>query len=256
MYTVFLYSALTTAILFLLTFFISLIIKDNSIADIIWGLGFITSALTSFFVTQTFYITQIIATILILIWGIRLATHIYIRNKGRSEDFRYKSWREKWGKNVLLKSFLQVYLIQWFFLQIIASSFVLINSTKPIFTNNYLLLFGVLIWLIGFLFESVGDYQLLIFKRNPNNKGKIMKYGVWKYTRHPNYFGEATLWWGIFIIALMHPMGIITIISPLLINYLLLFVSGIPMLEKKYKGNKEFEEYKKNTSAFFPLPTH
>jgi steroid 5-alpha reductase family enzyme len=113
-------------------------------------------------------------------------------------------------------------------------------------------LVGFLVWITGFYFESTGDAQLARFVRDPINKGKIMQSGLWKYTRHPNYFGEVTQWWGIFIISLSVPFGIFTIIGPLTITYLILFVSGVPMLEKKYAGRADFEAYKKRTSVFFP----
>jgi steroid 5-alpha reductase family enzyme len=115
-------------------------------------------------------------------------------------------------------------------------------------------LIGVAVWLIGFLFEAIGDYQLLVFKKDPASRGRIMQYGLWRYTRHPNYFGEVSLWWGVYLIALSVPGGWMTIIGPVTITLLILGVSGIPMLEKHYEGNKAFEEYKQRTSAFFPMP--
>jgi len=107
---------------------------------------------------------------------------------------------------------------------------------------------------MGFYFEAVGDYQLRTFTKDPSNRGKIIRSGLWRFTRHPNYFGEVVLWWGILLIALSAPNGWVALIGPVTITFLLLQVSGIPMLEKKYEGNPEFEEYKKRTSAFFPLP--
>jgi steroid 5-alpha reductase family enzyme len=111
---------------------------------------------------------------------------------------------------------------------------------------------GVVFWLVGFLFEAVGDYQKSKFKANPENKGKVMQSGLWKYTRHPNYFGDALLWWGIFLLA--YPSGLVylSIISPILMNFLLLKVSGVAMLEKKYSDNPEFEAYANKTNAFIP----
>jgi steroid 5-alpha reductase family enzyme len=113
---------------------------------------------------------------------------------------------------------------------------------------------GAAVWLAGFLFEAVGDYQLGQFKRKPESKGKIMTSGLWRYTRHPNYFGEAALWWGIWLAALSVEGGWAGIISPLTIGFLLLKVSGVTMLEKKYVGNEEFAAYARRTSAFFPMP--
>jgi steroid 5-alpha reductase family enzyme len=114
-----------------------------------------------------------------------------------------------------------------------------------------------MLWLIGFFFQAVGDYQLFIFKKDISNKGRIMRYGVWRYTRHPNYFGESAMWWGIFLISCVSAHSIIGIllrtVGPAMITFMLLRVSGVTMLEGKYKGNTEYEEYQKNTSSFIPM---
>ena len=120
--------------------------------------------------------------------------------------------------------------------------------------NIWLTVIGSTVWWVGFLFESIGDWQLTKFIGNKKNKGKVMTTGLWKYTRHPNYFGEVTMWWGLWLIVAPLNGGITAIISPLTITFLLLKVSGIPMLEKKYEKKKAFQAYKKKTSAFFPLP--
>ena len=231
---------------------ISIIKKRNDVADIAWGLGFILLAWTSFFYSQIYPPKGLLAGMLISIWGIRLALHIYRRNKGKPEDYRYLAWRKEWGKWFFIRSYLQVYILQGLFLFLIIQPVLFINKSTG--TIGIVDFFGVLVWLIGYYFESVGDKQLKEFVSNPANKGKIMDQGLWKYTRHPNYFGEVTQWWGIFIIALSIPYGIFTIIGPLTITYLILFVSGIPLLEKKYAGRADFEAYKKKTSVFFPFP--
>lgn len=246
-----LYSALTVFIYMILLFIISITKKDNSIADIGWGIGFILVAFLTFFLEPVFEIRHVLVTGLVLIWGLRLAIHILIRNKGKGEDYRYAKWRKEWGKYFLIRSFLQVFMLQGLIMLIISYQVILVNSSKK--PGIHILdILGLLVWLFGFLFETVGDFQLLKFKRDKKNKGKIMKSGLWRYTRHPNYFGEATMWWGIFLIALSVPHGWTAIISPALITLMLLRVSGVTMLEKKYKGNKEFEEYAKRTSAFIP----
>jgi steroid 5-alpha reductase family enzyme len=116
---------------------------------------------------------------------------------------------------------------------------------------------GLILWLIGFFFQAVGDYQLFVFKKDTSNKGRVMRYGVWRYSRHPNYFGEATMWWGIFLISCISTHSIIGILlrtfGPATITFMLLRVSGVIMLENKYKGNSEYEEYQKNTSSFIPM---
>ncbi len=225
--------------------------KDNSIVDIAWGIGFILVAILTFFLETGFVTRHILVTTMIFLWASRLATHISIRNKGRGEDFRYAKWRKDWGKWFFIRSFFQIYMLQGFLLLIIAYPVMLINHSEEA-GIVFLDILGLFIWLIGFFFEAVGDYQLLKFKGKVENKGKIITRGLWRYTRHPNYFGETVMWWGIFLIALSVRTGWTAIVSPMIITFLLLRVSGIAMLEKKYVGNKEFEEYAKRTSAFFP----
>lgn len=241
------------AVFFYMTavFIIALIKKDNSVVDIAWGIGFILIALLTFFLAERCEVRHILVTVLVVIWGLRLAAHIFIRNRGKGEDFRYAQWRKEWGKLFLLRSFFQIFMLQGFLMLIIAYPLMLVNhSQEP--GISFLDGAGFVLWLLGFFFEAGGDCQLARFKRNPENKGKIMKFGLWKYTRHPNYFGETAMWWGIFLIAISVKGGWTAVISPLLITFLLLKVSGVTLLEKKYKGNKEFEEYARRTSSFFP----
>lgn len=249
---------LTLAILLFLYmslwFVVSLIKKRNDVADIAWGLGFMLMAWVSFFFSENSGIRGLLVNSLVSIWGLRLAWHIHSRNRGKSEDYRYLAWRKEWGRLFYLRSYLQVYLLQGFLLFLIAIPIITINRNDGL-SLGWLDFIGVLVWIIGFYFEAVGDAQLAQFVKNPANKGKIMQNGLWAYTRHPNYFGEVTLWWGIFIISLGNAPFFYTIIGPLTITILILFVSGIPLLEKKYAGNPDFEEYKKRTSVFFPLPT-
>lgn len=243
-------NALTVFLFMNLFFVISIKLKRNDVADSAWGLGFIVLAIYNLIASTDFQRTKIILTILVALWGLRLVSHITLRNWGKNEDFRYKEWREKWGKNVILKSYLQVFLLQGLFMFLISLPVNLYNRFDGgIATISFI---GLIIWVVGFYFETLGDLQMYLFKRDKNNKGKIMKYGLWKYTRHPNYFGEVTQWWGIWILTLGSTFWYIGIIGPLTISFLILKVSGIPMLEKKYEGNKEFEEYKNKTSAFFP----
>ena len=232
-------------------FVISLLIKRNDIADIAWGLGFVAIVIF-LFITQAPTLQSIIVYILTIIWGLRLAIYITLRSKGKPEDFRYKKWRNEWGKYFVIRSYLQVYLLQGFFMWIISLPIIVASMAKNQAISPFVLA-GSIIWLIGFAFESIGDYQLMLFIKQRQNKSDIMQTGLWKYTRHPNYFGEVLLWWGIFIMVLPLQYGIWSIISPIAISFLLLYVSGIPMLEAKYKHNQVFQEYKKRTSAFFPM---
>jgi steroid 5-alpha reductase family enzyme len=235
-----------------LWFIFSVLKKRNDIADIAWGLGFILIAWSGLYLANT-SLRGILVNMLVTIWGMRLALHIYKRNLSKKEDYRYAAWRKEWGKWFYLRSYFQVYLLQGLLLFLIIQPVIFIH-TQVSTSLGMLDLIGLLVWVAGFYFESVGDSQLKTFISNPANKGKIMETGLWKYTRHPNYFGEVTMWWGLFIIALSILGSFFTIIGPLTITVLILFVSGIPLLEKKYAGRTDFESYKKRTSVFFPLP--
>ncbi len=236
-----------------LWFAISLVGKRNNVADVAWGLGFVLMTWVSYFLSGGSGIRGILVGILVSIWGLRLAWHIYRRNKGKAEDYRYMAWRKEWGRWFYLRSYLQVYLLQGVLLFLIVIPVLLINkSSGP--ALGALDVLGGAIWLFGFYFEAVGDAQLARFIKNPANKGKLMQSGLWAYTRHPNYFGEVTQWWGLWLIATSIPNGWFGIIGPITITFLILKVSGIPMLEKKMMENPEFSEYKKSVSMFFPLP--
>jgi steroid 5-alpha reductase family enzyme len=225
----------------------------NDIADVAWGLGFILVAAVSLAVAGVYPPRGLLVSALVLVWGIRLALHIHARNRGKGEDQRYRQWREEWGRWFVLRSFLQIFLLQGALLVLVAVPIIVTNAV-PSSPLNLLDMLGIAVWLTGFGFEALGDWQLLSFIRNPANKGQLMTAGLWQYTRHPNYFGEVTLWWGIWLIALSAPGGWLTVIGPLTITFLILKVSGIPMLEKAYQGRADFEAYKRRTSAFFPLP--
>lgn len=232
-------------------YLISIIKKRNDVADIAWGLGFPLLAWAAYLISG-FSWTALISNILISLWGLRLASHIYKRFRQHSEDPRYLAWRQSW-KNFYFRSFFQVFMLQGALLFIIAWPALFINLSRPAGFNN-LSLIGIMVFIIGFYFESVADWQLKKFLENPEKRGKLMQSGLWKYSRHPNYFGEVVLWWGIFLISL--PLGAkpYLIIGPLTISILILFVSGIPLLEKRFAGNPEFEDYKKRTSIFWPWP--
>tara|TARA_B100000745_G_scaffold300509_1_gene254832 strand:- start:4466 stop:5239 length:774 start_codon:yes stop_codon:yes gene_type:complete len=229
-------------------FLLSLLLKRNDLADIAWGPGIFLVGLVGFFFSEEGI--SLLLTILMGIWAFRLALRIALRNLKKKEDRRYKELAASWGKWFLLRSYLQVFLLQGMLMIFVGYPALHVAAFGS--EMSVLVYLGLAVWLIGFFFEAVGDYQLDQFLGNPENKGKIMRYGLWKYTRHPNYFGEVTQWWGIFLMIILAPWGIAAIVSPLMITYLILFVSGIPMLERAFLGNTEFEEYKKRTSAFFP----
>lgn len=233
-------------------FIVALWKKRNDLADIAWGPGFILVAWTSVIFNHAFTVRPILIASLITIWGVRLAVHIYIRNRGKAEDFRYKKWREDWGKWFYVRSYLQVFVLQGLLLLSVIFPHTVVVSTDIASSLGVLDALGVIVFIIGFLFESIGDFQLSQFLKQKDHS-KIMSTGLWAYTRHPNYFGEVSLWWGIFLIALSAPMGWLGLIGPITITILILGVSGIPMLEKRYIGDSDYESYKKKTSAFFPF---
>ncbi len=234
-----------------LIFVLALAVKDNSIVDIFYGTVFLVGGWGAYLSHGSGHPRQLLLLALVTAWGVRLAVHLFLRKKGHGEDFRYAQWRQDWGRTFVWRSYLQIYMLQGSVVLVVALPLLLaVNS--PGGALNHLDAFGVGIWLAGFLFEAVGDWQLLRFKRDPGNRGRIMRYGLWTFTRHPNYFGEAVLWWGIFLVGLSAGNGAYGLVSPLLIGFLLLKVSGIPMLEEKYAGNPEFEDYRSRTNAFFP----
>jgi len=236
---------------FFIIFIIGQVTKDNSIVDIGWGSGFVLSAWYNFFRNPDSGLKGILILAGITIWGARLTYHIAKRNLGKPEDYRYIAMRKKWGdKFVLVKAFLNVYLIQMLIQYVVTLPVIYGNTTQQLMKwYNWI---GVILWGIGFFFESVGDYQLKQFKKDPKNKGILMDQGLWSLTRHPNYFGDSAMWFGIFLIAITNISGIWIIIGPALMTFFIVFVSGVRLLEKKYEGRKDFEAYKQKTSAFVP----
>ncbi len=225
--------------------------KDNSIVDIAWGPGFVLIALTLLLINGEVNYKEMLLTAMVSLWGLRLALHIYSRARGKSEDFRYAQWRKDWGEKAVINAFIRVFMLQGIIMLIIALPIIIVfnDGAGRLTIFNYI---GLTIFMFGFIFESIGDYQLVRFKKIPGNKGKIITSGLWKITRHPNYFGEAVLWWGIGIFTVGSELFLFALIGPLFLNLLLLYVSGVPMLEKKYEGNPDWEQYKKRTSEFIP----
>ncbi len=252
-------------------FIASLILKNNTVMDWGYGLAYFLIAITVLLIERDFVGRSILVTCLVTVWALRLSIYLFLRSRGKPEDFRYKKWREDWGSKFVKRSYLQVYMLQGVLIVLMIIPVFLINtlSYEPSWGPYDMLvnielewydLVGGILWLIGFSFETIGDLQMYKFKKNPENKGKIMNEGLWKYTRHPNYFGEATLWWGIFILFIpvaimwdgLYPYIWIAIISPILITFLLLRVSGITLLEKKLSNIPEYADYQRSTSAFIP----
>ncbi|MPM15421.1 hypothetical protein SDC9_61792 [bioreactor metagenome] len=218
-------------------YLLSLAKKRNDIADTAWGVGFIVLSLFCFILNPT--LKQLITFVLIFIWGFRLSRHIYKRNKNKPEDYRYQQFKKN--------SYIKVFITQGFLLWLISFSYIFSQNNFPWF--NYL---GILIWIFGFSFEAIADAQLKKFISDVKNKGKIMQSGLWAYSRHPNYFGESCLWWGIWLLNLNYSQNWWTIIGPITITYLITQVSGIPLLENKMAQNSEFKKYQNRVSVFIP----
>lgn len=239
-----------------LVFGIAMKLKRLDVVDIAWGGAFIVAAKASFFLGEGQGALQLFTTLLVIIWGLRLALTILVRFRGaKREDPRYTELKKQWRGNLYLNAYGRIFVVQGLLAVIVSLSVITINLSD-VTTIGWYGVIGSLIWLIGFYFEAVGDAQLKKHLANPDNKGTLMTSGLWRYTRHPNYFGEATQWWGIWVIALSVPYGWVTIVAPLTISYLLLAVSGIPLTEKRFEGRPGWVEYKARTSAFLPLPPH
>lgn len=237
----------------LFAWMLSLILKDAGIADIFWGMGFVLVAWVTFFLADGYLFRKLLLTVLVSIWGLRLALYIGLRKRGKGEDPRYQKWRSGHGNSFWWVSLFTVFGLQGILLWVIS---LVVQAGQIASTPPGLRLLdgaGLLVWIVGFVFETAGDFQLARFKADPGNRGKVMDRGLWAYTRHPNYFGEALMWWGIFLITLSTPNSLWTVISPATITFLLLRVSGVTLLEKTITEKRPaYRAYKQNTSAFFP----
>jgi steroid 5-alpha reductase family enzyme len=233
--------------------FPSLVLKNASIVDIFWGLGFVIVAWLTFYMADGYLGRKILICALVTVWGLRLAIHIGKRNRGKGEDRRYQAWRASYGPRFWWVSLFTVFGTQGILLWVIS----LVTQAGQISPEPGRWVWqdtlGLRVWAVGFFFEAVGDWQLARFKANPANKGKVMNRGLWATTRHPNYFGECLMWWGLFLITLANPANVWTIISPLTITILLLKVSGVTLLEKSIVETRpKYRDYMESTSAFIP----
>ncbi len=252
----------TTLIVILVCFFVlwllSIPLKNASIVDIFWGPGFGVIAVVAWFLADGAPARQNLLTALTVIWAARLGLYLAWRNIGHGEDPRYRRMREKAeaaGGNFATASLFKVFLLQGVLMWLISTPVQVGQVYDEPAGLGLVAAIGAVLWLIGFLFEAVGDWQLARFKADPANEGEVMDRGLWRYTRHPNYFGNACLWWGLFVIACENPVGLWTIYAPVAMTFLLLKVSGVSLLERSLKKTKpKYEEYVRRTSAFFPLP--
>ncbi|NLE44756.1 MAG: DUF1295 domain-containing protein [Chloroflexi bacterium] len=246
-------AALAIVGLMTLIWIVSLILRNSSIVDIFWGPGFVLTGWIYFALTPDgFSIRKWIVAILVTVWGLRLGGYILYRNWGKPEDFRYRKFREDAGSKWWWYSYFQTFLLQGVLMWIISIPLLgaQISSTPARLTVVDVI--GIVLWGIGFFFESVGDLQMTRFKANPANRGKVLDSGVWRYTRHPNYFGDATQWWSYYLFALAAG-AYWTVFSPVMMTLLLLRVSGVALLEKTLTETKpQYKEYIETTSAFLP----
>lgn len=259
--TILLTVAISLVIYMSLAFGISQLRKDNGTADMAYGFGFVLLAWISYALTTQHSVIGLIASVLVTIWASRLSLRIYLRSRGKPEDFRYAQWRKEWGTSFLTRSFLQVYMLQGLVIFVVALPVTLLNIWGAEAGLGLIGMMGLTFWIIGFVFEVVGDMQLDSFLKRPENKGHVMSRGLWRFTRHPNYFGESLMWIALALVAydtlsvtIGNPLALVPFVGPALITFLLLKVSGVPLLEKRFSGNPEWELYKARTSMFIPLP--
>ncbi len=243
------------AALMLSTWLLSVVIRDASIVDLVWGLGFVLSAWTVVIVGDGTEARMLLIAGLVTVWGLRLSGYLAWRNIGSGEDRRYQSMRRHWGDRFWLISLATVFLMQGVIMWIVALPVQLAGTTDDPSNLGLLAGIGVAVWAVGLFFETVGDAQLARFKADPANEGEVMDRGLWRYTRHPNYFGDFCVWWGIFLVAAETVPARWAVIGPILMSVMLMKYSGVGMLERSIgKRRPGYAEYARRTSTFFPLP--
>jgi len=232
---------------------VSIIIKNVSIVDIFWGLGFVIASTFYFLKSEGNDTRKIIIMALVALWGFRLSLYLAWRNTGKGEDFRYREFRKKYGeKRYWWISFFQTFLLQGFLMWLISAPLLgaqYYGTEKNIGILDYI---GIFFWLTGILFETGGDFQLAAFKANPENKGRVLDTGFWRYTRHPNYFGDSAVWWGYGFFCLAAGSWL-PLIGSILMTVMIIRVSGVLLLEKSLKEQKpQYKKYIEETSSFIP----
>lgn len=240
---------------FALLWALSLWRRDASIVDTFWGPGFVLIAVLSAYLGDGAAARKMLLLLLIAAWGLRLGAHLTHRNWGEAEDRRYAAMRRYYGDRFWLVSLGTVFLLQGVLMWTVALpvQWAMLSPQPPHLT--FLDYIGIVVWGIGFSFEALGDWQLARFKADPANEGQVMDRGLWRYTRHPNYFGDALAWWGVFLIAVSTPGALWTIIGPVVMTTLLLRISGVSLLERTIVHRRPaYRRYIERTSAFVPWP--
>ena len=235
-----------------LLWFSTLKIKRADFIDIYWGPSFFFSALLIFLLNNNFTLANFIILILVGIWGLRLALYLFFRNIKKDEDKRYVKIRASIG-NIGL--YFITYMIQVILIGLVSLPIQVLIIQTETSNLNFISLIGVIIALSGVIIESIADIQMSKFKLIPSNKGKLMDKGLWQFSRHPNYFGDSLFWWGVFIFSYGYTSNLLIIISPIIMTYFLMRVSGVTLLERQLRHKKEgYEEYINNTSSFLLMP--
>jgi len=248
-------AGIAIAALMIIMWVVSVAVKNASIVDIVWGLGFVLVAWVVRVTTdQGDDARQWLLVAMTTVWGLRLATYLFVRNHGNGEDYRYRAMRKHYGPRFGVISLYSVFGLQGL-LMFVVSLPVPLGQADATPGLGVFAAIGVVLWTIGMFFESVGDAQLARFKKNPASAGKVMNQGLWRYTRHPNYFGDACIWWGIGIVAAETGAGAWGLIGSAVMTFLLRRVSGVTMLEKTIGRRRQgYDEYIRTTSAFIPRP--
>jgi steroid 5-alpha reductase family enzyme len=232
---------------------ISLKYRNVTVVDSLWGLGFVLIAWITMILSDGFLVRKTLIAVLVTFWGLRLSFYLSWRNWGKGEDPRYGLWRAESGDKFWIVSLFKVFILQALFMWCISLAPQIGQASQA---PQYLTWFdavGVIVWTAGFLFESIGDWQLARFKSIPENKGKVMDRGLWAYSRHPNYFGEFLVWWGLFLVTVATPGSWWTIFSPIIVTAVLLKITGIPLTEKVITATRPgYSEYVRRTNAFIP----
>ncbi len=251
--TLFLQASLVILVLVTLLWIWSVIIKNASIVDLFWGFGFVVVNTFYAFMSGELNSRKILILALLSIWGLRLTIYLAWRNIGKGEDFRYQEFRKNFGpERYWWVSFFQTFLLQGVLIMIVSLPLLAINSSADPGDLKLLDYFGIVVWLIGFAFESGGDFQLSRFKKNKANKGKVLNTGFWKYTRHPNYFGDSAVWWAYAIFSIAAG-GYWQIVGSIVMTLLIIKISGVALLEKTLNETKpQYKEYIQKTNSFFP----
>jgi len=248
-------TALVTLAAVSVLWLISLWRRDASVVDPFWGPGFVLIAGVAYALGDGYEPRRLLISGMVAIWGLRLGAHLLARNLHEGEDRRYAAMRAHWGASFRWVSLATVFLLQGVLMWLISLPLQLVASAARPAQLTPFDLIGVALWGVGIFFEAVGDAQLRRFKADPENRGKVLDTGLWAYTRHPNYFGDAMVWWGMFTVAAAVPGGWWTVFSPALMTFFLLRVSGVTMLERDIADRRPgYREYVERTSAFFPWP--